>query len=583
MAKKKPPAPKPNAVAADPGQLQTLAPAAGKLRVIPLGGLGQFGMNCALLECEGEMVLIDCGQMMPDEDMLGVDYVIPDLQFVENHKDRLKGILITHTHEDHIGALPYVLPKFPPDLRVFASPFAAAIIREKLREHRLDPVIEIIEPREVYRISDKFSVEPISVTHSTIDCYALAIRTPAGVVIHSGDFKIDPSPPDGIAFDHYAFARYNEESDDGVLLLMSDSTNVDRKGSCPSEADTIIPLRHLMSRAEGAIIFSCFASSIHRIQTVLDLAAEMGRTVYGAGLNMERNIRVASELERLEIRGDYRDDLKGAMATPRRKRLVLTTGSQGEPLSGLSRMAHGNHKFVMVEPGDMVILSARMIPGNEKKIYRLGNALARRGAQVYDERSAPGIHVSGHAYRDDMKHLINLVQPRFFVPVHGEYRMLDAHRRLALELGLEDDDAILIENGDVLELTKNSARVLGKVPHGHVLVDGKGVGDVGEVVLRDRHYLSQDGMVICTIAVDAESGEILQGPDVVTRGVIHEDENAQLLEDARRAVLDALKQLSDNEMEDKGVVAAEVKKALRQFFKRRMERFPVIFPMVLEV
>ncbi len=553
------------------------------MHFIPLGGIGEFGLNCALYCCEGEMLMVDCGQMMPSDEMPGVDAVIPDMSFVRANVRELAGLWITHAHEDHIGALPYVLPMLPSNLPVYAGEFAAALLREKLREHRLDPDIRVYQPRRRYRVGTKFEVEPIAVTHSMPDSFAAAIRTPAGVAIHSGDYKIDPSPPDGVAFDHYAFARYAEEDEEGVLLLVGDSTNVDRRGSSPSESEVIPRLTQLITDARGQVVVSCFASSVHRIQSIMRIAAECGRTVFAAGLNMERTIRVARELGILEVPCDYKDDLRGIESVARNRRLVLTTGSQGEPLSGLSRISLGAHKHVRIQPGDTAILSARMIPGNERAIYNIINNLCKAGVTVHDERSTPGIHVSGHAYRDDVKHLINLTNPRFLVPAHGEHRQLLIHRQIAMELGMEDDEIVIMEPGQVLTVTPDGARVRGKVPHGRVLVDGKGIGDVGEVVLRDRKHLSEDGMVLVTVAIDRETGELVSGPDIISRGFVHEDESREMLEEARRLVVDAINAEEPESREDTSVVQAMLKKELRRFFKQKTERFPVILPVVLEV
>ncbi|MDX2177404.1 MAG: ribonuclease J [Candidatus Sumerlaeia bacterium] len=563
--------------------LATLPNRPGALRAIPLGGFGEFGMNCMLIEYGGEFLMIDCGQMMPGEELPGVDSVIPDFRFIEERADALKGIWITHAHEDHVGALAYLLPKLSPKIPVYAGEFTAALLREKLREDGIEPRFTVYEGRRRYRIGASFEVEPVAVTHSTMDTFAAVVRTPAGVIVHSADYKIDPSPPDGVAFDHYAFARYAEEGGDGVLALFNDSTNADRRGSCPSEIEVVPRLRQLIREAEGMVILSCFSSALHRIQTVMNIAADAGRTVFAAGLNMERVIRVASELEYLDIRCRYEADLRALETVPRHKRLVLTTGSQGEAMSALSRISLGTHKFVKAQPGDTAILSARMIPGNERAIYTMLNNLCKCGIHVHDERSTPGIHVSGHAYRDDLKTLINLTNPKYLVPMHGEFRQLQTHRQIGLELGFEPQEVLMLETGDCLEFMNGAARVIGKVPHGRVLVDGKGIGDVGEVVLRDRRTLAQDGTVFVTLAIDTETGEVLSGPDIVSRGFIHEDENEALLAEARQVVLDAIQSENPGNLEDLSVVQAAVKKALRKLFKQRTERFPMILPVVLEV
>lgn len=546
-----------------------------------LGGLGEIGMNCTLFEVNGELLMVDCGQRMPDEEMLGVDYVIPDMSYVEAHADQLRGIVLTHAHEDHVGALPYVLPELP-NVPVYASRLTIAMLKEKLREHKLAPDFRELTPREVVRISENFEVEPISVTHSIIDALALAIRTPVGVIMHTGDYKIDPDPPDGIAFDHYAFARYAEEEEDGILLLLSDSTNVSRRGSCPSEREVIPGLEAIFRAAPETLIISTFASSLHRIQNVLNLAADYGRAVIAVGLNMERNIRIASQIGAIDIPCEYYDDPRQAKNIPRERRLILCTGSQGEAMSSLSRMSMGNHREIDVEEGDTVVLSARMIPGNENPIYRMINHLSRRGARVIHEKMSL-IHVSGHAYRDDMKHLINLTDPRFFVPVHGEYRHLKEHCNLALEQGLDPEEVLLMEDGDCLELTAETAEILGKVPHGRVMVDGKGIGDIGEVVLRDRRYLSQDGMIVVILGVDRESGEILNGPEIITRGFLGEEEQEIGLERMKALVLEAYADLDPQTRTDQPELQAAVKRVLRRSIKKESHRFPVILPVVLEM
>ena len=548
---------------------------------MPLGGLGEIGMNCMLFEANGELLMVDCGQRMPDEEMLGVDYVIPDMSYVEAHASQLVGIVLTHAHEDHVGALPYVLPKLPP-VPIYASRLTIAMLKEKFREHKLNPDFRELVPRELMRISPNFEVEPISVTHSIIDALALAIRTPVGVILHSGDYKIDPDPPDGIAFDHYAIARYAEEEDDGILLLMGDSTNVNRRGSCPSEREVIPGLEAIFRAAPEALFISTFASSLHRIQNVLNLAADYGRAVVAVGLNMERNIRIASEIGAIDIPCEFYDEPRQAKHIPRERRLILCTGSQGEAMSSLSRMSLGNHREIDVEDGDTVVLSARMIPGNESAIYRMINHLARRGARVIHENMAL-IHVSGHAYRDDMKHLINLTDPRFFVPVHGEYRHLKEHCSLALELGMAPEEVNLLEDGDCLELTAEKATVLGKIPHGRVMVDGKGIGDIGEVVIRDRRYLSQDGMIVVILGVDRESGEILNGPEIITRGFLGEEEHDLGVERLKNLVLEAYDDLDDATRTDQPELQAAIKRVLRRSIKKESRRFPVILPVVLEM
>ncbi len=561
-------------------RLDELQARKGTIRVMPLGGLGEIGMNCTLIESEGDLILMDCGQMMPEEEMLGVDYVIPDMEVLRGHEGRLKGIVLTHAHEDHIGALPYVLPVLG-DVPIHGSGLTIALLREKLKEHGLTPKLVEYHPREAFRIG-AFELEPISVTHSIIDAFAFAIRTSAGVIVHSGDYKMDPNPPDGVAFDTYALARYAEEDEDGVLLLLSDSTNVHRRGSCPSEMEVLPGLEAIFRESESAIVLSTFASSLHRIQNVLNLAAKYGREVIPLGLNMERNIRIASGLDLIEIPCVYHENARGAMQVPRHKRLILCTGSQGESRSSLSRIAFGTHRDAAVEEGDVVILSARIIPGNESAIYRMINHLSRRGARVITE-SMSLIHVSGHAYRDDMKHMINLTNPRFFTPVHGEFRHLREHCKLAQDQGLLPEETLLLENGDCLELTSDSAVVTGKVPHGRVLVDGMGIGDVDDTVLRDRHYLSQDGMLVVIIGVDHESGEMLSGPEIVMRGIPLGDEGENSLDRLKELVVEAFEETDPETRTEHAEVQATIKRALRRHIKKQNRRFPIIMPVVMEL
>lgn len=551
----------------------------GTLRLIPFGGCGEIGMNCMGIEYEDQILLVDCGQMFPDEEMLGVDYVIPDLRYVAQRADRVQAIVITHAHEDHVGALPYVLPNFP-GVPVYGTELTIAMLKEKMKEHHLDRTTnwQVYEPRQRVELG-VFTVEPIAVTHSIIDAVALAIETPAGVIVHSGDYKIDPSPPDGLIFDHYAFSRFGEG---GVLVLASDSTNVERTGSSPSERTVIPTLERLIREAPRQVILATFASSLHRIQTVLNLAARLDKTVFITGLNMERNIRIAAEVGAIEIPCRFVDDIRLINDTPPEKRIILTTGSQGEPLSALSRMALDDHRHVHLEPNDTVILSSRIIPGNERSIYRMINHFAKRGARIFHEKNEH-VHVSGHAYSDDMRHLINLVNPRYIVPIHGEYRHLVAHRELAIGMGYSEKDTFLIEDGNTLEVRDGVARKGAAVPCGRILVDGKGIGDVGEVVLRDRYHLSQDGMVVVVLGIDHHTGEIVAGPDILARGFIYEDAGAEILARSKEIVVEAYDECIKEAREEGDVVQSSIKRALRKFFKQETARFPVIMPIVMEV
>lgn len=570
-------------IAAAKTLLKDLKPKNDVLRIMPLGGIGEIGMNCTIFEFNGEMILVDCGQMMPDEDLLGIDYVIPDVTYVRERSDRLAGIVLTHAHEDHVGALPYVLPQLPPKVPVYGSELTISLLKEKFKEHGFTPNFKLMTARQKFTLGKSFVIEPLAVTHSIIDAYGLAITTPIGTAIHSGDYKMDPAPTDGVSFDFHAFSRYAEGEDEGVLVLLGDSTNADRQGMCPSESTVIPTLDRLVREATGQVIVSCFASSLHRIQTLLNIAAKYGRVAFPAGLNMERNIRVANAIHAIEIPGRYESDVDKIKNYPADKRLILTTGSQGEPLSALSRMALGSHRSVKIQPDDTVILSARLIPGNERGIYRLINHISRRGAKVFYPGNTPNVHVSGHAYRDDMRHLINLVNPRFLVPVHGEFRHLKEHGRLAYETGMQDDEILIIEDGDCLEITPASARVVGKIPHGRVFVDGKGIGDVEEVVIRDRRFLSEDGVVMVILSVDRETGEVLGGPYIQSRGFVGSGEESALWEEAAQVVMEAYESMDAESREESSVVQANVKKALKTFIKRETQRFPVIVPVIMEI
>jgi ribonuclease J len=408
-----------------------------------------------------------------------------------------------------------------------------------------------------------------------MDSYALAVTTPIGTLIHSGDFKIDPSPMDGVCFDMHAFSRYAEGEEQGVLALLADSTNTDRPGSCPSESTVIPTLSRLVREATGQVIMCCFASSLHRIQVALNVAADCNRIAISAGLNMERNIRIASSLGLLEVPCRYESDIDRVGSYPANQRMILTTGSQGEPMSALTRIALGTHRAVSIQPGDTVIISARLIPGNEKAIYRLINHLVRRGAKVYYPGNTPNVHASGHGYRDDARHLLNLVNPK--------YRHLHSHMELAVESGMLPDEVKMIDNGDCLEITPNGAEVIGRIPHGRVFIDGKGIGDVEEVVIRDRKFLAEDGVVMAILSVDRETGEILGGPYIHSRGFTSEVDSSELMEGAAKVVLEAYNALGNESQEESSVVQAAVKKALKGYLKKKVARFPVILPVIMEI
>jgi len=547
------------------------------VRLIPLGGLGEIGLNMMLVEFGDDVIAVDCGLMFPDDELPGIDYVIPDFTYVLARGDGFRAVVLTHGHEDHIGAIPYLLRAA--NVPVYGTPLTLALVGEKLREHGLleGADLRVMRPRAAFEVGP-FRVEPIRVTHSIVDGIGLAVDTPAGTVVLTGDFKLDPSPLDGEASDE---GRFAELGDRGVLVLCSDSTNVDRPGHTPSELAVGAALAERFARASGRIILATFSSHIHRIQQVLTQAAHLGRRVALLGRSMERNVAVAAELGYLRVPAGLLLPLEDLVALPPERQVILSTGSQGEPNSALALMAAGEHKYVRIERGDLVVISARVIPGNERTVGRVINALYRLGAEVlYDDNAF--VHVSGHASQEDLKRMLALTRPRYFVPVHGEYRHLLGHARLAAAAGLPADHIFLIEDGAGLEATPTSARVVEGFPADRVLVDGKGIGDVGAVVLRDRQILNEDGVIAVSLAVDAK-GALVAGPEIATRGVIYVKENEALLEALRAAVIAALAERASDEPSDREAIGARVRLAVRQFVNQRFQRKPVVLPMILEV
>ena len=548
------------------------------VRLIPLGGLGEIGLNMMLVEFGDDVVAVDCGLMFPDPDeMPGIDYVIPDFSYAVAKRDGFRAVLLTHGHEDHIGALPYLLrtTRIP----VYGTPLTLALVAEKLREHNLLETADLRPMKPHDRIeAGPFRIEPIRVTHSIADGIGLAIDTPVGTIVHTGDFKLDPSPLDGETPD---YKRFTELGEHGVLLLCSDSTNVGRPGHTRSELDVGVALRERFQRASGRIVVATFASHIHRIQQVLTLAAEHGRRVALLGMSMEKNVRVASELGYLRVPADLVMPLDDLVALPSGRQVILSTGSQGEPNSALSLLATGEHRAMQVERGDLVIISARVIPGNERTIGRVINALLRRGADVLYEDNA-FVHVSGHASQEDLKLMLNLTRPRYFMPVHGEYRHLLGHARLAESVGLASDRVFLVEDGAVVEMTKTAARVIGHLPVDRVLVDGKGIGDIGSVVLRDRQILAESGLVAVSLVID-RTGRVVSGPEIASRGFVYMQENRPLIDEIKQAVMDAVTGRDPATPGDREAIGALVRTTVRQFINQRFQRKPIVLPIILEV
>jgi len=548
------------------------------LRIIPLGGLGEIGLNMTLYEYGDDIIIVDCGLMFPEPSMLGIDLVIPDISYLRENAGRVRGIFLTHGHEDHIGALPFVLPEIP--VPIYGTALTLGFVRGKLKEYELESLVElrVVKPRTIVDIGN-FAVEFIRVAHSIVDGCALAIRSLEGTVIHTGDFKLDQTPVDGELTDLATLSRYGEE---GVLALLSDSTNVEREGFTLSESlvgdafDEIFPL------CPGRIIVAAFSSNIHRVQQVVDSAERCGRKVLLNGRSMLTNVQIARELGYLRMPDNLLVELKDLPNLPKNQICMITTGSQGEPMSGLSRIAMDDHKQIKLETGDTVILSSRFIPGNEKTISDLINHLYRRGAEVYHEKVSE-VHVSGHASQEELKLMINLVRPRFFTPIHGEYRHLVKHSKLAQKVGIPAERCILAVNGDIITYSNGSGQISGTVESGRVFVDGKGIGDVGNIVLKDRKHLSEDGMVIVIIAINQATGEFIYGPDIVTRGFVFEDESQEYLDETRKIVLDTLAGVNLEVLADLNEVKLEVRRVLRKFFNKTIERRPVILPLILEM
>jgi ribonuclease J len=549
------------------------------LKVIPLGGLGEIGLNMMVVEYEDTAILIDAGLMFPEEDMLGIDIVIPDFTYLQSKPNHLKALIVTHGHEDHIGAIPFLMREFP--VPIFGTALTLALIREKLKEHALLDRCELnqIAARETISIGP-FQIEFIQVCHSIPDGVGLAIHTPAGILIHSGDFKIDQTPIDGKRFDIARFGAYGEQ---GVLALFADSTNVERPGYTLSERDVGNTLREIFRDCAGRIIVAVFASHLHRIQQVILLAKEFDRKVLLNGKSMVANIRIARELGYLDFSPEEEINLQELPRYSDSQVLMITTGSQGEPQSALTRMAFDDHKKLKVKPGDTVILSSKFIPGNERTIQNIINHLYRLGADVIYEQ-VRDIHVSGHAYLEELKSMINVVRPRFFVPIHGEFRQLVKHRQLAITMGIPAENCLLAENGSIMVFRPNSVRIEDRVETGRVFVDGKGVGDVGGLVLRDRRHLSEDGFVIASLVINKETKEILSGPDILSKGFIRERRKAEILEAAKCIVFEVFDRTLEQGFEiDCVELQSEIKRELKRFFNQVLERRPVIYPIVAEI
>ncbi|HEY0796955.1 MAG TPA: ribonuclease J [Acidisarcina sp.] len=553
--------------------------AESKLKIIPLGGLGEFGMNCLALRYQDDIIVIDAGLMFPETELLGVDIVVPDITYLVENRASVRAIILTHGHEDHIGGLPWILSEL--NVPVYGTEFTLAYVEGKLEEHKLLDQTELIEiaPNQKFTIGP-FIVEPIRVTHSLVDCVALAIETPVGIVVHTGDFKIDLSPPDGNAFDLHTFAEYGKR---GVLALLQDSTNVDRPGYTPSEWAVKPRLDEIVSRTKKKLFFSCFSSSIYRIRIALELAHAHGRKVAIVGRSMVESSEIAQDLGYLEIPNGLVINPGQINDFAPEKVMIMISGTQGEPMSALSRAAVDNHKFAHIVPGDTVVLSSRVIPGNEKSIFRVIDHLCRRDANViFDDGSAGLIHVSGHASQEEQRLMINLLKPKFFIPVHGDYRHLKKHVEVALSTGVVET-AILLEDGQVLELGTTTARTAEKVTVGRVCIDsgGSSTDVVEDLVIRDRRNLSEDGIVLPIITINKHTGKVEGRPEIVTRGFAATEQG--LMDNARQVVTRTLEQSSAEEKADYGVIKEKVRIDLKRFIQKNTSRRPLIMPVILEI
>src|SRR5205085_713255 len=549
------------------------------LEVVALGGLGEFGMNMLALTWGDTTVVVDAGVMFPDPELLGVDLIIPDLTYLQQ-RQHVAALVLTHGHEDHIGGVPYVLPYV--DGPVYATPLTLALVEPKLQEHGLEhghPLVPV-RPRDRIAIGP-FEIEFIRVTHSMPDCVALAIHTPVGVIVHTGDFKIDQTPIDGEHFDVHRFAALGSE---GVLALFADSTNIDRRGFTGSETEVIEAFEEIFTSANSKLIVSAFSSSIYRMQIVVDLAAQFDRKIAFVGRGMIENSQIAQRLGYLRIPAGVQIRDSEVAGYPAQDVLCLTTGSQGEPMSALSRIAIDDHRYVKIGPNDIVVLSARAIPGNEKAIGRVINHVARRGADVIHE-GIKHVHVSGHGSEEELKLMLSLVKPRFFVPLHGEYRQLSQHARIAARVFAGRDprpEILLAENGDLIQMDAGSARIAGKAPVGRILIDDTRTGEVGDEVLRDRRHLAEDGLVVPVVAINKQTG-LLEGiPDIVTRGFVMENSQA-LLADASRMLAEVVEQASLEERTDQGLIKEKLRVELRRFFRKRSGRRPFVLPVIMEI
>ena len=548
------------------------------LKIIPLGGLLEVGKNITVFEYENEIVIVDCGLAFPEDDMLGVDLVIPDISYLEKNKDKIKGLVITHGHEDHIGAIPYLLKQI--NVPIYATKLTAGLIKNKLEEHKLlkSTKLKIVKQGEKINLG-KMKVEFIRSCHSIPDSVALAIHTPVGIIVHTGDFKVDYTPIDGEKMD---FGRLAELGNKGVLALLSDSTNSERKGFTMSERTVGTVLDKLFLNCTKRIVVATFASNVHRVQQIVNSAVKYGRKVAVCGRSMINVIKTAVELGYMDVPENTFIDIDMIKNYTDEQLVILTTGSQGEAMSALTRMASGEHRKVEITPNDLVIISANPIPGNEKYVSKVIDDLMQIGAEVVYS-SLADVHVSGHACQEEQKLMLSLVRPKYFLPVHGEYRQLMAHAKTAVQVGIPPENIFIMNNGRVMELTENSAKMTGVVQSGKILVDGLGIGDVGNIVLRDRQHLSQDGLIVVVLTMDSATGEVVSGPDIISRGFVYVKESENIMDEVKRTVQRELYKCEEKGIKDWSSIKSNLKDGLRDYVFAKTKRNPMILPIIMEV
>lgn len=553
-----------------------------KMYVIPLGGLEEVGKNMTVVQYRDEIIIIDSGVTFPDENLLGIDLVIPDFTFLENNKDKVKGLFITHGHEDHIGSIPYLYQKIDKTVPMYGGKLTLALAKSKFENPGFSkelPKMKEVKGRSKVKVGKYFTVEFIKVTHSITDAYALVITTPAGVVFHTGDFKIDLTPVDGEGVD---FARLSQIGEQGVDLMLSDSTNSEVEGFTPSEKSVGEAFKQEFSKAKGRIIVAAFASHVHRLQQIINTAEEYGRRIAIDGRSLVKVFEIASNLGYLRIPEGMMISLAEVDSLRDNKVVILCTGTQGEPMAALSRIAKNMHKHIKIKEGDTVIISATPIPGNEKAVSNNINNLLKYDAEVVFKKIA-GIHVSGHGSKDEQKLMLNLIKPKYFMPVHGEHKMLKAHKDTAIETGVPKNNIIIAQNGSKVEVTKSSVKIKGKVNAGATLVDGLGVGDIGNIVLKDRQQLSQDGVVVIVFTLDKETGKIIVGPDIVTRGFVYSKESDDIIKEAIETIKQKLDSMDGNAIKDWAMLKNNTRDIASKYFYNKTKRNPVILPIIMEV